>query len=214
MSTPLVVIGAGGFGRETLDVVEAVNRAASEPIFDLLGVIDASPSAENIARLAAREVAYLGTEISWLQANRCAKYLIGIGNPTVRERVDQELSAAGLVAATAVHPSATVGSAVTIDVGTIICGGVQVSTNVTIGRHVQLNPSVTIGHDCVLNDFVSVNPAATISGEVILGMRSLIGAGAVVLQGLALGADALVGASACVVRNVESSRTVKGVPAR
>ena len=33
--TPLVIIGAGGFGREVLDLVRDVNRAA--PTFDFLG---------------------------------------------------------------------------------------------------------------------------------------------------------------------------------
>ena len=56
MTTPIVVVGAGGFGRETLDVVEAVNAAASQPAFEVLGVVDDAPSAENLVRLKSREV--------------------------------------------------------------------------------------------------------------------------------------------------------------
>ena len=41
MSTPLVVVGAGGFGRDTLDVVEAVNAVTTR--FEILGVLDDDP---------------------------------------------------------------------------------------------------------------------------------------------------------------------------
>jgi hypothetical protein len=48
---PLVVIGAGGFGREALDVITALNSAVASPLFDILGVVDDSPSVPNLDRL-------------------------------------------------------------------------------------------------------------------------------------------------------------------
>ena len=61
-----MVVGAGGFGRETLDVVESINRSSPAPRFEVLGVVDENPSAENLARLSARGVTYLGTVAAWL----------------------------------------------------------------------------------------------------------------------------------------------------
>jgi sugar O-acyltransferase (sialic acid O-acetyltransferase NeuD family) len=214
MSVTLVVIGAGGFGRETLDVIEAINAAAAEPVFDLLGVVDSAPSEPNRRRLAERDIPLLGTVAEWIAMNNPAHVVVAIGNPGVRERVARDVERAGLSVATLVHPAAQIGSRALIGSGSVICGGVQYSTNVMTGRHVHLNPNATIGHDAVLGDFVSVNPGAIISGEVFVGRRTLVGAGAVVLQGLALGDDVVVGASACVVRDVPPSTTVKGVPAR
>lgn len=214
MSTPLVVVGAGGFGREVLDIVEALNRAAETNVFEIMGVVDANPSAENLCRLSARNVRYLGTEAAWREMGSRALYLVGVGNPAARQEIDKAFTASGLTAATVVHPSATIGSSFTVGQGSVLGGGVQVSTNVTLGRHVHLNSNSTIGHDSVLNDFVSINPSATISGDVRIGPRSLIGAGAVVLQGLCIGADTVVGASACVTRGVGDRSVVKGIPAR
>lgn len=217
MTSSLVIIGAGGFGRETLDVVEAINAAA--PTFDILGVIDDAPSALALERLAARGIAWLGGIDDWLAQtretqSRMALYLLCIGSPTVRARIDQRLQQAGLEAAIAVHPRATIGSVGSIAAGTVVCSGAEISTNVTLGRHNHINPKATIGHDSVLADYVSINPGAIVSGEVVIGTATLVGAGAVILQGLKLGERSVIGAGACVTRAVAVRATVKGVPAR
>lgn len=214
MIRPLVVIGAGGFGRETLDVVAALNEHGPSPVFDVLGVIDANPSAANLDRLRSRGIAYLGTERDWLERRIPADFLVAIGSPALRSQVTRVLLDAGLVAATAVHPSVGLGTMTTVGAGSVICAGAQVSTNVRIGEHVHINPNATIGHDSVVADFVSVNPAAIVSGDVTVASGALIGAGAVVLQGLTVGAGSTVGAAACVVRDVPPRIIVKGIPAR
>ena len=213
MPTPLVVIGAGGFGREVLDVVEAINALATGPRFDLLGVLDDSVGETFLERLVDRGISYLGTTAAWLAAAPEAQYLIGIGNPQIRRRIDVVLSKQGLRPAVALHPTAGVGSRCAIGAGTVVCGGAQISTNVRLGRHVHINPSATIGHDSVLEDFVSINPSATISGACWLENEAYIGSSSVVLQGLRVGAGAIVGAAACVVRDVRPAVTVVGVPA-
>ena len=56
---PIVVIGAAGFGRETLDVITAMIAAGAD--VEIAGVVDDAPSGADVARLAARGTAYLGT---------------------------------------------------------------------------------------------------------------------------------------------------------
>ena len=214
MSIALIIVGAGGFGRETLDVVEAINAASPVAAFDVLGVVDASPSALNLARLAERRIPWLGTFDELSRLARSTQFLIGVGSPQARERIAAEMTQLGFTAGTAIHPAAQVGSASSIDAGSVICAGAQVSTNVTLGKHVHVNPNATIGHDTILESFVSINPGAIVSGDVVVEERALVGAGAVVLQGLRVGSDSLVGASACVVRDVPRACTVKGVPAK
>lgn len=212
MAEPLVIVGAGGFGRETTDVVEAINAVAGT-VWDLVGVYDDSPAEINLHRLKDRGVRYLG--VIPTQANGAKlHYVVGIGHPMTRQRVAHHLEDLGWSAARLIHPAATVGTRSQIDSGVVVCGGAQISTNVRLGHHVHVNPNSTIGHDSQLDDYVSVNPAATVSGEVNIGERTLIGAGAVVLQGLQIGPDVVVGASACVTENIRGGVVVKGIPAR
>lgn len=214
MTQRLVVIGAGGFGREALDVVEAINRMAAESVFQVVGVADDAPTDAAREHLTARGVSLIGSIADWSGAHLGDQYLICIGDPIVRAEIDRRMLEAGHVAATAIHPNATVGSMGSIGAGTIICSGAEISTNVSLGRNVHINPNATIGHDVTLSECVSINPGAIISGDVMIGPQTLVGAGAVVLQGLTLGARCVVGASACVTRDVAAGATVKGVPAR
>lgn len=214
MNLPIYVVGAGGFGRETLDVIEAHNRAHQQDVLEVAGVIDDNPSQQSLSHLKQRGYLWLGSLDHVIQASPPARFVLGVGHPSVREDIDVKLTAAGWSAHTVIHPAATIGSVRTIGEGSVICGGVQLSTNTVLGRHVHLNPNSTVGHDAILEDYVSVNPGAIVSGHVRVGRRTLLGAGSVILQGLRVGSGATVGASACVTREVLEGEVVVGVPAR
>lgn len=204
----LAIIGAGGFGREVLDVVEAVNAAREE--WSFVGFFD--DGAPDEGRLAARNVQHLGgTERI---ASLDAYYSIGIGTGLVRQRLDEQLRQAGRPSAVLVHPSATCGGVVALGDGAIVTAGVRITTNVSLGRHVHVNINSTIGHDCQIGDYVTINPGVNVSGEVTIGKRVMLGTGSAVLQGLSLGDDCIVGAGAVVTRDVPSGATVVGVPAK
>ncbi|GAA2043638.1 acetyltransferase [Yaniella flava] len=219
MSVEVVVIGAGGFGRETLDVIEAHNsdvRAQSkfEHLIDVIGVADDLPSPQNLQRLEDRDYTYLGTVDEVVAKTSPMRFILAIGAPKIKDLVDNKLLSVGWRALTVVHPAATVGTRCVLGEGSVICSGAQISTNARFGRHVHVNPNATIGHDTILEDYVSVNPGAVISGEVIVQRRTLVGAASVILQGLKIGHSGIIGASACVVKDMDPMATVVGVPAR
>ncbi|WP_404473097.1 acetyltransferase [Microbacterium aerolatum] len=213
MTDRIVVVGAGGFGRETLDVIEACIGAGDS--IEILGVIDSKPREIDLDRLSARRIAYLGTESDWLNEMRGdERYVVAIGSPSVRRAVAERMSETGLSPRTVIHPRAVIGSQSELGAGVVIASGVQVSTNVTLGNHVHLNPGCIIGHDALLHDYVSVNPGAIVSGSVVVGQGALLGAGSMILQGLNVGEGSTVGAAACVTKAVDAGTTVIGVPAR
>jgi sugar O-acyltransferase (sialic acid O-acetyltransferase NeuD family) len=211
MTEPLIIIGAGGFGREVHDIVVAINRATAQPVWDFLGFVDdGDVPLDRIHRRGAR---LMGTT-SVLPTLAGNWYVVAVGDPSVRAMLVQRADSAGLHAATLIHPSATMGLDVEIGDGSIICSHVSITTNIRIGRHVHLDQNVTVGHDVSLGNYSRVNPGATISGEVVLEHGATVGTNAAVIQGLTLGTFSLVGAGAAVVRDVASRATVVGVPAR
>ncbi len=206
--TPLVIIGAGGFGRECHDIVVAMNAVTQT--WDFLGFIDDSePDAALLARRGAR---WLGgaTELPRMSG---VAFVVGIGDPTARRGLARAASDAGLTAATLIHPSATLGLDVEVSPGTVICSHASLTTNIRIGGHAQLDQNVAVGHDVSVGAFARVNPGATISGAVALGDGVVVGTNAAVIQGISIGPGAIVGAGAVVLHDVPGGITVAGVPA-
>lgn len=205
---PLVIVGAGGFGRECLDIVEAL--VANGVGLEFRGFIDDGNVDNDL--LERRGVAWLGPTTT--APGHAGRFLIAIGDGAVRRRIDIELTGAGMMAPILIHPQATVGSDCRITDGTILNAGARATTNITLGRHVQLHANCTVGHDATLADYVSVYPGATISGSVVLEHGVTVGTGANVLPGVRVGAGATIGGGAVVVDDVGAGATVAGVPAR
>ncbi len=210
MSEPLVIVGAGGFGRETIELVAALN--ASEPRYDLLGVLDdGAPDPTLLGRLG---VGHLGPLDALRALPGGTRFVVGIGSGPVRRRIATTLQGWGFRAATLVAPGAFVGRDVTLGPGCIVATGACLTTNIRLGAFVHIDRGSQVGHDCVLDDFVTVNPLVAISGAVRLGEEVNVGTHATILPGRAVGARTVIGAGAVVTRDVAADLTVAGVPAR
>lgn len=211
----IIVIGAGGLGREVLDVIEAIN-AASSNMFSVVGIADDGPNELDLERLRRRNYIYLGTveEAMRNPSFSKARYVIGIGNPSARQKIRKLLLENGKALETITHPTAVFGSEVSIGLGCVFLANTFVSTNVTIGENTVINWHTTIGHDSVIGADCVINPAANISGNVSVGDATLIGTGAQVLQNLQIGERVVVGASACVTKDLPTRAQAVGVPAR
>lgn len=208
MMTPLVIVGAGGHGREILDIVEAINAVVST--YDFLGFLDDEMvESEELARRGARVIGHSGAIV-----DIDAAYLIGIGDGDVRARLDQTFMNMGRVAARAVHPAASVGADTELADGLVMAAGARVTTNVRAGRHLYLSTNTTVAHDCRLGQYVTILTGANVCGNVSFEDGVTVGAGAVVIPGLRIGARAFIGAGAVVLNDIGPGVTAVGVPAR
>lgn len=209
----LVIVGAGGFGREVLDVVEAINddHLSTRVVpFEVVGFVD--DGEPDPATLEPYGVPLLGglSELDRLPDD--VGYVVGIGSPSVRRKIDERFW--GRRCPVLVHPSATMGRAVTLGPGSVVCPGVRLTNNIRAGRHVHLNLNTTIGHDARLGDYVTVSPLVAVSGYASLGDEAMIGSGAVINPGAVVGAGATVGSGAVVLGEVPAGVVAVGVPAR
>lgn len=212
MTTPIVIVGAGGFGREAHDVIEAINEAAGAEVWRFQGFID---DAVHHPELLASRGPILGGTDALATLPPTVRYVIGIGNGRVRRAIDAKATALGMEAAVLVHPAATMGRhGIELAPGTIVCSHVSLTTGIQLGRHVHLNLNVTVGHDAVLEDYATVNPGATISGNVVIGTEAMIGTNAAIIQGMTVGARSVIGAAAGVVRPIPADVVAVGIPAK
>ncbi len=198
----VVVVGAGGHGREAVAIARAAGR-------EVLGVLDDGRPPQ--APVAALGQVVLGG-VAWLGDHPGVQYVAALGYPAARRSVVERAGQAE--AATLVHPSAVIGPDVALGAGVLIWPNATVTVSARLGRHTHLNVGASVSHDVLAGDFVTVGPGARVCGAVVLEDDAWIGAGAVVLPRVRVGVGAVVGAGAVVRRDVAAGDVVAGVPAR
>ncbi len=212
MSGPLalVIVGAGGFGREVLDLVRAIDPHGS--LWQFVGfVADTKPDTDLLVRIDA---SFLGDDETFLQNPIATHYAVAIGDPSLRRRVAERYEAARLRPVSLIHPSATIGSDVQIGEGSVICAHASITTNIRIGRHVHIDRLATVGHDSVIEDYVTLHPSSVISGAVHVSSGTRVGTNACVLPGVFLSQNVILGAGAVLTKDADFGFTYVGVPAR
>lgn len=199
---PLVIVGAGGFGREV--------AAWAEPLFEVIGFQDDNPSA--LERFGS-PYPILGPSLSPPPSEE-VKCLIAIGSCLARKRVAQKLEAIGWKFATLIHPTSIIGPRVEIGEGTMICPMCILTTDIRVGRHVLLNCQTVLGHDCQIGDFCTLNCHSEVTGFGVLEEGVFLGTHAALTPGVRVGRQATVGAGSIAFRKVPEGTTVLGVPAQ
>lgn len=207
----LALVGGGGFGREILDIVDAINAVApSRAHIEVVGVFDDGQPDRKL--LASYDVEHAGTVSDLLDLPDEVSVVVGVAHPYTRSRLVKAVGHRARL--TLVHPTATVGRAVRIGRGAVVCSHVSIANHVVIGDDTQIGANSTIGHDCRVGSCVTISPLVAVSGNISLGNGSFLGTGASFKQGLVIGANAVVGSGAAVTQDVEPDTTVVGVPAK
>ena len=220
MTRRIVILGFGGFGREVVDIIERSNGRwptapnagrASEEI-DVVGVLDDSPPDPTM--LADYDLTHLGPMNHLGSLPSDVGYLIGVGDPIARKRIDQSVKSFARQSPTLIHPNAEVARNVDFGPGTIVGSHVSITNHIRFGRHVHVNLNCTVGHDAVVEDYVTMSPLVAVSGNVHLESEVFVGTGVTINPGVRIGQAAVVGSGAAVLRDVQARTTVVGVPAR
>lgn len=204
----LVVVGAGGFGRETVEVVHAIN--AVRPTWRLRGFLD-----DGLAGTTVDGVPVIGTTHEPPDDEVAVVVCTGHpGNYFSRKRIVQRLALPAARYATVVHPAASVSAAATLGPGTVILAGAVLTASLRVGAHCALMPGVVLTHDDVVEDFATFGARATLAGRVTVGEGAYIGAGAMVREGRTVGAWSLLGMGAVALCDIPGGEVWAGVPAR
>jgi len=212
-STEIAIYGAGGFAREVAWLIESCN--ISDEVYRIVCLIDDNKANQG---KTLNTIPVIGLDAA-RQKFPDARVVGGVGTPLVRQRLAEKAAAAGFEFETIIHPRVERSRWIEVGLGTIICAGNILTTNITLGQHVHVNLDCTIGHDVVIGDYATLAPGVHVSGWVHFGKRVYVGTGAVLVNGiperpLIIGDDAVIGAGACVTKPVAASVTVVGVPAR
>jgi len=205
----LVVVGAGGFGREVLQLAMHQNKMTQQ--WNIMGFVDDN---KELQGKTINGFPVLG-DIDWLAANAGDKYAVfALGEPELKRKVEKRLQKSGIRYATLIHPSAVMGDFIDIREGAIIAAGVVCTVNIKIGKHVIINLNCSVGHDVVIGDYATIAPDANVMGETSIGEGCYIASGVTIRDGVNIGQNTIVGLGAVVVGNLPGDIVALGCPAK
>jgi len=195
----IVIIGAGGFGREVAWVIERIN--AVRPEFEVLGFCD---DAEEKRAGMCGAYRLLGPDRLIGEQFGAVSFFCAIGDNRIRKAVTEKMQAKGHEPVTVVDPGAVVAPGAVIGRGSYVGIGSVISVGSRLGDGVLVNHQVTVGHDVVADDFAQLCPGVRVSGGCVLGEGVLMGSNACTIPCVRVGSWATVGAGAAVMRNIEA----------
>lgn len=201
---PVLILGAGRHGRNVADTVlwsggtvlgfldDTKPRGALVDKLEVLGGFDLMRDAELLRRAAVH---------------------VAIGNPIIRKRLTEDLTARGAVLASAIHPSAVISPHAQLGAGIYMGPFVRVSPGARLGAGCLIDPLCTIGGGCDLGDFVMLAAHCSLIADARIGAGTFVGTQASI-AGVSVGAGCIIGAGSVVLRDLPDGVRAFGTPAR
>lgn len=193
----ILIIGAGGIGRETAWIIEEINEV--KPTWNLLGYIDENSEMHGKELNGYKVLG--GLEV--LEKLEEKPYVVvAIANCSVKKSIVTKLGEKYNFA-TIIYPTVKVSKFIQIGQGTIIYPGVTLTVNTKIGNHVLISGNCGIGHDTVIGDYSSVLWGSNFSGYDTVGESCFIGVGTKVIQGINISKENKISAGITVLEDVK-----------
>lgn len=203
MKDKLLIIGANGHGKVVADIALKLNKWQSIAFLDDNENIESSMGIDVIGK----------TKDAFMYVEDYDIF-VGIGNNTIREKIQRMLEAEDATIPTLIHPSAIIGKQVELGFGSVVMAGAVINCCSKIGNGCIINTSVTIDHDNFIDDYVHISPGSHLAGTVRVGRSSWLGIGSIVSNNVNIFSGCIVGAGAVVVRDITETGNYVGVPAR
>lgn len=209
----IIIIGAGGFGREVQWLIERINEKekekTGEAAWNILGYVDDGMEAGTMVN----DYPVLGGTDDLLKSEKGTAVVCAIGAAAVREKLVKKIRKNPVFTfPNLVDPSVQMSKRIDLGEGNLICAGNILTVNISIADFCIINLDCTFGHDIKMDSFVTVYPGVHISGCVCVGTCSELGTGSQIIQGKQIGKHVIVGAGSVVVKDIPDDCTAVGNP--
>lgn len=197
----IAIIGASGHGKVIADIA-LLNG------YDKIVFLDDKEGLESIGEYP---VVGKSTETGTLAANGY-DFIVGIGNASIRMKIQNALEQSGCRVVKLIHPSAKIAYDVEIGKGTVIMAHSVINAGAVIGKGCIINTCASVDNDNSIGDFVHISVGAHTGSYVTVENGCWIGIGAVVNDNISICGNCMIGAGAVVVNDLKELGTYIGVP--
>lgn len=168
MKPKIVIIGAGGHGKVVCDAIIAQN------MYEVAGFVDLSIAvgevvANNFKVIASQK------DISILK-KFADHFIVAIGNNPIRKKIFEDAKLV-LEPAIIIHPTAVVGSNVSIAKGCVVLANAVINASSSVEHNTIVNVGTVIDHDCKIgaNVHLSIGTMVGSNSQIETGFTSEIG---------------------------------------
>jgi len=203
----IIIVGAGGFGRE---VYLWAKDSFSKDQYRIKGFLDDNPRILNNYNM---DIGIIG-DLDGYEIKKQDRFVFAIGDIDVKKHLVTKLKEKGAKFLTLIHPTAIVANTAKIGQGVIICPFVTVSDYVQLGDFVMMNIYSSCGHDAKVGDYCILSPYATLNGFVILEDEVFLGTHSTIIPYKKIGYKSKISANSVVMRDVPANKMVFGVPGK
>jgi sugar O-acyltransferase (sialic acid O-acetyltransferase NeuD family) len=203
-----------GFGEYLADIFDIIHCNGGKIRAVVGNITYTGVEEDNLKRrLSAQNYNIPILYLDYFHQKKDEKYCYGINGPRLK-LVKSLKKSHDIKFSCLIHPTAYLGSNVSIGEGVCIGPHAVVGPNCKIGNFCLINRAATIGHDVELAEGSTIAPGVNIAGLVNVGCRTTIGIGATVIEKIHIGMDSIVGAGSVVLEDVPDEVVVVGTPAR
>jgi len=206
----MIVIGAGGFAKELIDVLIRNSNYTKENLYFFDEINKEKDT------LFGFKVFHTVEEVVNAFKQNSFEFCLGVGTPRSRYDLCKKFEELGGRLTTIVSHESIIGSFnVEIGKGSCIMSKSNISNNVSIGKGILINVDVLVGHDVTIGEFSDISPGAKITGHCQIGKYVTIGTGAIILPKVKIGNNSIVAAGTVIANDIPENSVVVGiVPSR
>lgn len=205
----LVIIGAGGMGREVFHLATQCEGYLKS--YQIKGFLD-----DNTRALDGFKYKYppIISNLLKYKVKSNDIFICSIGDVTTKKRIIEYFISRGGNFITLMHPNVDINITATCGVGCLIFPQAHIGSEAIIGNHVMVQSYVAIGHDAIIGDFTRIDPKASCVGGVKVGECVTIHTMAMINHNVSIEDNSVIGALSFVIKNVRQGVTVFGIPAK
>ncbi len=204
----IVILGAGGMGRETYEVVQDTYKNNSEYrvkgfLSDILDILDGFEGYPPL----------LGT-IKDYEVQPNDRFILAIGDVAGRRRIAESILARGGEFLTLISNLAKVDRTAQIGRGVIVFPFSHIGANAKIGDFCLMNLHAIVGHDSILGNFSEVCSFCVLGGATQTGEECYFAMQTATGPKVKLGNRVILSLGSVTTEDVEDNSFVQGVPGK
>jgi sugar O-acyltransferase (sialic acid O-acetyltransferase NeuD family) len=203
----VIIVGAGGFGREIRQLVPDCFPRGSVRI---KGFLSSNPS--DLETYDVQEP-ILDDPERYVPAEM-DRFLLAIGDIEHRRQTVLSLKSRGAKFLTLIHPTATIAESARLGEGCVLYPKSVVMNDAQLSDFVLVNLHASAGHDTRIGKFCNLCPYATMNGFSVLDEGVFLATHSTVLPGCRVGSGSKISAGSVAAHDVGPRTLVYGVPGK